>query len=153
MFTDSREHQVFVDSQVHREHQVLMDSKVRGEPKGILDQLVCQEHVVTLEDKDPKDPKGFLGQMHIKDFKVRHVPKGSKGSRGFRGFRGSKECKGSRGSKGCEPEGSSIQPALFNDGPSSSMKPTCLCSHALSSTQITLSCRCFCVHLSTIEGS
>jgi len=111
-----------VDSQVHREHQVLMDSEVRGEPRGILDQLVCQEHVVTLEDKDPKDPKGFLGQMHIKDYKVRQVPKGSKGSRGSRG---------SRGSKGCEPEGSSIQPALFNDGPSSSMKPTCLCSHAL----------------------
>ncbi len=90
---------------------------------------------MTLEDKDPKDPKGFLGQMHIKDYKVRQVPKGS------------------RGSKGCEPEGSSIQPALFNDGPSSSMKPTCLCSHALSSTHITLLYRCSCVHSSTIEGS
>ncbi len=34
-----------------------------------------------------------------------------------------------------------------------SMKPTCLCSHALSSTHITLSCRFSCGHLSTIEGS
>ena len=38
--------------------------------------------------------------------------------------------------------------------PSSSLtKPTCLCSHALSSTHITLSCRCSCGNLSTIEGS
>lgn len=51
--------------------------------------------------------------MHIKDYKVRHVPKGSKGSRGFRGFRGSKECKeckGSRGSKGCEPDAGKAEP-------------------------------------------
>jgi hypothetical protein len=124
-----------------------MNNEIREELKGILDQLVCQEHVVTLEDKDPKDPKKFLGQMHIKDYKVRQVPKGFKGFRGFRGSRGS------RGSKGCEPKGSFIQFALFDDELFFSIKSTCLCNHVLSSTHITLSCRCFCVHLNTIKRS
>jgi hypothetical protein len=129
---DDREHQVFTGS---KEYQVFMASQVRSEAQVILhyqgrlverDQLRCQEHMVTLEDeeheedkdlKGPEDQAGFLGQMHIKDYKIRQVPKGS---------------------KGCEPEGSSIQPALFRDGPSSLMKPTGLCSYALSPTHITL---------------
>jgi len=51
--------------------------------------------------RDPKGQAGLLGQMHIKDYKVRQVPKGSRGCRGF---------------KGCEPDGSSIQPALLSGG-------------------------------------
>ncbi len=109
-----------------------MASQVRSEAKVVLhhqgrlvqrDQLGCQEHVVTLEDgedKDPKEPEdqaGFLEQMHIKDYKVRQVPKGSKGA---------------------SLRGVPSNLLSFRDGPSSLMKPTCLCSHALSPTHITL---------------